>query len=214
MSFLFPFLIQTGSCLYPPVYLQEDYSDKKESMSIPHFFVADPLILLLLPQYSGAQVIGPPCCAPQKFAMKLMANLDSRPDEPFDVEATWLFSELDKVDRTSLLVLSAALDGYCAATCSKRFAVAKAVVASLLSERSRTEEQTFKWGDRWFGLLYAVIAAIATLVSTAAIIVFSRAESRNEQAIRALVQQLSLRNDAAQPGNSPALREKPRRPVI
>lgn len=159
------------------------------------------LVLLLLPLYSDAQHVGPPCCSPQ-FAMKLMANLDSRPAEPFDVEAKWLFSELERVDRASLIVLSAALDGYCAPTCSKKFAVAKAVVASLLSERFRTEEQSFKWGDRWFGLLYVAIAAIATLVSTATIIVFSRAESRTEQAIRALVQQLSLRDSAAQPLNA------------
>ena len=164
------------------------------------------LVLLLLPQYSGAQLVGPPCCSSPilatKFAMKLLADLDRRPDEPFDLEALWLFDKLEKVDRTFLNVSSAALDGYCTPTCEKKFAVAKAVVASLLSERTRSEEQSFKWGDRWFGLLYAVIAAIATLVSAATIIVFSRAESRTELAIRALVQQMSLRVGAAQPLNS------------
>jgi len=164
------------------------------------------LALLLGSQRLGAQ-LAPPCCSAQKFAMKLIGNLDARPDEPLDYEAEWLYGELDKVDRTSLIALNAALDAYCAQTCTQRFRVAKTVVAAFLSEQSRTEERSFKWGDRWFGLLYAIIAAIATLVSTAAIIVFGRAESRNEQAIRALIQQLSLHNGAApQPdtsGNQP-----------
>ena len=120
-----------------------------------------------------------------------MSSLEKRPDEPFDVESKWLFQQLDKENRVSLVIAGAALDGYCTPSCPKRYAVAKAAVAIALSERSRAEDRSFRWGDRWFGLLYAVIAAIATLVSTGAIIVFSRAESRTEKAIHALVQQLS-----------------------
>jgi hypothetical protein len=53
-----------------------------------------------------------------------------RQDEPFDVQAAWMSKELVNADRQTLIVVGAALEGYCSPTCPKKFAVAKPILAA------------------------------------------------------------------------------------
>jgi predicted NBD/HSP70 family sugar kinase len=97
------------------------------------------------------------------------------------------------VDEKAVKALDAGLKAYCEPTCAPKFRVAKAVVATILSDRLRDEDRTFRWGDRWFALLGAVIAGMIALFGTAATIIFGRAERRSERLLRVLIDRLSIR---------------------
>lgn len=146
-----------------------------------------------------AQIIGTSCCtSAPRFAMKVMDSLDKRGEEPFDDEAEWLFAQLETVDRRKLDAVGAALEGYCAPSCSTRFAVAKAVVAALISERNRLDERSFRLADRWLQIFYVLIV----LLGTAAAILFGRVEVGRERTLRALLQKLTSQEQVAHQGTA------------